>query len=97
MYEDIFNQMAERVLSSKIEESSADEAWDIAKAKSHLEWIIYRFICPTKLFYGQGQKANADEQADNNDIMGTEVNEDDQDGEIPATNRKFAERITEDE
>ena len=97
MYEDIFNQMAERVLSSKIEESSADEAWDIAKAKSHLEWIIYRFICPTKLFYGQGQKANADEQADNNDIMETEVNEDDQDGEIPATNRKFAERVTEDE
>ena len=96
-YEEIFDSMAEKVLEVENQNSSPEEAWDIKKAKAHLEWVVYRFIMPTKLFYSQGHKANVASNDTNDQNEETEDVEDIDDGEVPETTRKFAERTAEDE
>ena len=92
-YEDIFENMAEKVLEMENQNSSSEEIWDIKKAKAHLEWAIYRFISPTKLYHSQAHGANVASDVENNQNMDAEVVESIDDGEVPETDRQFAERI----
>ena len=78
----------------KIQNCPPDEIWEIKRAKEDLEWVIYRFVCPTKLYHGQGHGASVASDVEDNQSMDTGVVESIDDGEIPETDRQFAERTT---
>ena len=96
-YEDIFNNMSEKVLEMKMQNNTPEEVWDLKRAKAHLEWVIYRFICPTRLYRSQAHGTNVASDDEDNQNMDTGVVENTDDGEVPETDRQFAERTTEDE
>ena len=96
-YEEIFNNMSEKVLEMKNQNSTPEEAWDLKKAKAHLEWVIYRFVCPTRLYHSQALGTNVASDDEDNQFMDTGVVESTDDGEIPETDRQFAERTTDTE
>ena len=97
-YEGIFDKMSEKVLEMGAPRPLAPgEVWDITKAKAHLEWVIYRFVCPTKLYHGQAQGADAAKGIEEDQDMNTGVDENIEFGEVPETDRQFAERTIEDE
>ena len=96
-YEDIFNHMSEKVLEMKMQNNTPEEVWDLKRAKAYLEWVIYRFVCPTRLYRSQTHGTNVASDDEDNQNMDTGVVESTDDGEVPETNRQFAERTTEDE